>query len=44
MIAVGILGGLIGGYILWNSLLLVTISIHGGRFDLRASWGVLFLA
>jgi hypothetical protein len=40
----GILGGLIGGYFLWNALLYVVVALHGGRFDLRASWGTLLLA
>jgi hypothetical protein len=42
--AAGILGGLIGGYVLWNALLYVVVALHGGRFDLRASWGTLLLA
>jgi hypothetical protein len=43
-LATGILGGLIGGYVLWNALLYLVIALHGGRFDLRASWGTLLLA
>jgi hypothetical protein len=42
--ATGVLGGLIGGYVLWNALLYVVVALHGGRFDLRASWGTILLA
>ena len=42
--AIGIVSGLIGGYILWNALQFAAVSIHGGRFDAAASWGVLLLA
>jgi hypothetical protein len=43
-IASGVAGGALGGYLVWNALQYVAVALHGGRFDLQASWGVLLLA
>lgn len=57
-ICIGVVVGLVVGYLLWNALLYVTMEVIRGdsgatnvfgplrrpRFDLRASWGVLFIA
>ena len=56
--SIGVVVGLVVGYLIWNGLLYVTMEVirsgSGGaellgpvrrpRFDMRASWGVLFLA
>jgi hypothetical protein len=43
-IALGVVGGAIGGYLAWNALQYLAVGLHGGRFDLQASWGALLLA